>query len=227
MKYICFAILLTILVRFSDAQNDGPANTGMAFLKLPITSRALGMGEAVVSNSMDASATFYNPACLFNGSNVNAIFMHNEQILGIRTEFLAAKVNVNRVALGISLNNTAVNDIQVRDIPGPAEDVFNAQNFAIGLSAAYKINDFVRVGTTAKFLYQKIYIDNSSGYAFDFGGYYNKNDISAGIAIANLGKMSIMRSQATILPKFHPVWSIVCIRIPENQCRVKNWCRWI
>lgn len=61
MKYICFAILLTILVRFSDAQNDGPANTGMAFLKLPITSRALGMGEAVVSNSMDASATFYNP----------------------------------------------------------------------------------------------------------------------------------------------------------------------
>jgi hypothetical protein len=200
MKYFNFILLFVLSFRFAVAQNDGPGNTGLAFLKLPVTARAVGLGESVVSNSIDASATFYNPACLFLGSNVNAVFMHNEQVLGVRTEFLATKFRVNRLAFGVSLNNTAVNDIQVRDIPGPALDNFNAQNFAMGITAAYKVNDMLQLGITGKFLYQKIYVDNSSGYGFDFGGYFNKYNISAGLALSNIGKMSVMRSEATRLP---------------------------
>ncbi len=126
--------------------------------------------------------------------------MHNEQILGIRTEFLGAKIKMNKFALGFSVNNTSVSDIQVRQIPGTAQDVFTAQDFAFGISAAYKINNMLQFGITGKFLYEKIFIDNSNGYALDLGGLYTNGKISAGISVANIGSMNVLRNQATKLP---------------------------
>lgn len=200
MKKYFLISLLILIPCIANAQNDGAANTGMSFLKLGVTSRAISLGEAVVSNVTDASATNYNPAALFGGDKVNLLFMHNENILGIRTEFIAAKVKFSKLALGFSVNNTSVGSIQLREIPGASLGSFDAQDFAIGLSGAYKINDMLQIGVTAKFLFEKIYIDNADGYAFDFGGLYTNKKFSAGIALANLGSMNNLRSSPTKLP---------------------------
>lgn len=198
---IKYAALILIITSVSYSQNDGSGNTGLAFLKLGIGSRSIAMGEAVVSNTQDASATHYNPAALFNGSSkVNLIFMHNEQILGARTEFLAAKITGSRFAFGLSLNNTAVDDIEVREIPGEPLEKFNAQNFSMGLSIGYKVNEMLSLGITGKFLFEKIYVDNASGFAVDFGGLYKKERLALGLAISNLGSMSELRNEATKLP---------------------------
>src|SRR5258706_14406013 len=106
MKKLFILLFVSAVSCSCFAQNDGAGNTGLAFLKLGVTSRSIAMGEAVVSNVDDASATFYNPAALLKGSNVNLLFMHNESILGVRTEYFAAKVKFSRLALGLSLNNT-------------------------------------------------------------------------------------------------------------------------
>jgi len=190
-----FLVVLTVY-----SQNDGAANTGMAFLKLGVTSRPVSMGDAVVSYNEDASATHYNPAALFAGSKVNALFTHNEQILGIRTEYLAAKVRFEKFAFGLSVNNTSVGDIEIRNIPGDPLGTFDAQNFAFGLSVGYKVNKNLSLGITGKFLYEKIYVDNSSGYAFDFGGLYTLDKLSFGLAISNFGSMSELRIESTKLP---------------------------
>lgn len=197
IKIIAFLIFS---VTFVNAQNDGAGNTGLAFLKLGVTARSISLGEAVVSSVNDASATHYNPAALFNGSRVNMTFMHNKQVLGVRTEFLGAKVSFKKVAFGFSINNTAVDDIDIREIPGEPLGQFNAQNLSIGLSMAYKVNDFVYVGMTGKFLYEKIYVDNASGIALDIGGLYRKEFLSIGASISNLGSMSDLRNSPTKLP---------------------------
>jgi hypothetical protein len=211
------SIILVILSTAGSvlAQNDGAGNTGLAFLKLGVTSRAVSMGESVVSNSNDASATHYNPAALFLGSNVNALFMHNEQILGVRTEFLAAKVKFEKFAFGLNLNNTSVNDIEIREIPGAPIDKFTAQNFAMGISGAYKVNENLQLGLTAKFLFEKIYIDNASGYAFDIGGLYSMDNFSAGAVISNFGSMSEMRSESTKLPTAARFGASYLINLPK------------
>ncbi len=72
-----FSVILLIAVTSVKAQNDGSGNTGLAFLKLGVTSRAVSMGEAIVSNTTDASATNYNPAALMSGLNGNLVFTHN------------------------------------------------------------------------------------------------------------------------------------------------------
>jgi hypothetical protein len=215
MRKFLFLILLLSIFGSVFAQNDGAGNTGLAFLKLGVTSRAVSLGEAVVSNSSDASATHYNPAGLFLGSDVNALFMHNEQILGVRTEYLAAKVKFEKLAFGLNLNNTSVSDIEVREIPGAPLDKFDAQNFAMGLSAAYKINEMLQVGLTAKFLYEKIYIDNASGYAFDFGGLYSKDNLSIGASFANFGSMTELRNESTKLPSSLRVGASYLLNIPS------------
>jgi hypothetical protein len=185
---------------FLFAQNDGAGNTGLAFLKLGVTSRSIALGESVVSYTSDASSTHYNPAGMFNGSKTNLVFMHNEQVLGVRTEFLAGRVKMEKWALGFSVNNTSVDEIEIREIPGAPTGEFTAQNFAMGFSVGYKINEMLSIGTTGKFLFEKIYVDNSSGFAFDFGGQYTRDKISVGAAISNLGSMSELRNESTKLP---------------------------
>jgi len=197
LKYIAF-LSLTVTVTFS--QNDGSGNTGLAFLKLGVTSRAISLGEAVVSSTNDASATHYNPAAMFNGSKTSLVFMHNEQVLGVRTEFLAGSFKFSKVALGFSVNNTSVDDIQIREIPGEQTGQFTAQNLALGLSLGYKVNEMLSLGLTGKFLFEKIYVDNASGIALDLGGLYTKENLSIGAAISNLGSMSQLRNESTKLP---------------------------
>lgn len=200
MKKLLISIFVLGISLSLHAQNDGAGNTGLAFLKLGVTSRSIALGESVVSNVDDASATFYNPAALLKGSNVNLLFMHNASILGVRTEFFAAKVKFSKLALGLSLNNTAVNDIEIREIPGVPQGTFDAQNFAMGLTGAYKLSENLQIGATAKFIYEKIYVDNASGYAFDFGALYTNKKLSVGLAIANFGSMNTLRNQASKLP---------------------------
>jgi hypothetical protein len=197
LKYTAF-LFLTVTVTFS--QNDGAGNTGLAFLKLGVTSRAISLGEAVVSSTNDASATHYNPAAMFNGSKTSLVFMHNEQVLGVRTEFLAGSFKFSKIALGFSVNNTSVDDIQIREIPGEQTGQFTAQNFALGLSLGYKVNEMLSLGLTGKFLFEKIYIDNASGLALDLGGLYTKDNLSIGASISNLGSMSELRNESTKLP---------------------------
>ncbi|MCX7878067.1 MAG: PorV/PorQ family protein [Ignavibacteria bacterium] len=198
-----FIIYLTVFLIQSVlfSQNNGSANTGMSFLKLGVSSRSIAMGEAVVSNVNDASATHYNPAALFSGSDVNLIFMHSQTSFGVRSEYLAFKLRTKgRFAFGLSLNNTAVNDIEIREIPGEPIGTFNAQNFAFGISASYKFNEMLSLGATGKFLFEKIYVDNASGFAADIGVIYRKDIFSLGLSFSNFGTMSELRNKSTKLP---------------------------
>ncbi|HEY3250241.1 MAG TPA: PorV/PorQ family protein [Ignavibacteria bacterium] len=197
IKIFLFLFSFTLAIY---AQNDGAANTGLSFLKMGVSSRSISLGDAVVSFNEDASATHYNPALLFMGSKVNAMFMHNQQVLGIRTEYLAAKVKMEKFAFALSLNSTSIDDIEIREIPGENLGTFNAQNFALGLSAGYKINENLSIGLTGKFLFEKIYVDNANGFALDLGSVYTQNKLSVGAAISNIGSMNELRSIATKLP---------------------------
>ncbi|MEX1054762.1 MAG: hypothetical protein WED81_01965, partial [Rhodothermales bacterium] len=61
----------------------------------------------------------------------------------------------------------------------------------------------VRAGVSAKYLTERIFSRSSNGYAFDFGlqADLRKGDIRLGAALQNLGKMSLLESEATRLPR--------------------------
>ena len=208
MRNILKSGFATILISLATSTLFAqPGQSGMAFLKLGISGRGVAMGDAMSAIVTGAAATHFNPAGLVPGSSSSAtselMFMHKEWIQDMRTEFLGAAILLDDVSsLGGAITTTTVSDIEVRLRPGPAEGTFTARDFAAGISYARLISPEIRVGLTGKFLYQKIYVDDASGFAVDFGGIWATpvENLTVGAAVANLGSMNLLRDEKTKLP---------------------------
>ena len=64
-----FSLLILLGALTSSAQTEN-ASTGLAFLKLGVGGRAIGMGEAYSALSNDASGIYYNPAGISFGETM-------------------------------------------------------------------------------------------------------------------------------------------------------------
>lgn len=196
-----FALIFLIIPFTVNAQNDGAGNTGLAFLKLGVGAPSISMGDAYSSLTDDATAVIYNPARLLQGASTNVVIMHSSQMLDLNHNFIAGKFKFSeKFAMGIGFLKTGVDDIEIRNIPGEPEGKFNADFLAISLSAAYKFSNELSVGATGKFLYEKIFVDDASGSAFDIGANYVKNNLSLSAVITNIGSINGLRREETKLP---------------------------
>jgi len=179
---------------------------GLSFLKLGISARGVSMADAMAGHTSGAEATHYNPAGILHyadDKSAQLLVMHKEWIQDTRTEFLGGTVALDEVnAVGVSVNSTTVSDIEIRTRPGTPEGTFTARNFAFGASYARRISDELRLGLTAKFLFEKILIDEASGFALDLGAQYKTpvENLSVGATLANLGGLSALRNEKTTLP---------------------------
>jgi hypothetical protein len=179
----------------------------MAFLKLGTSARGIAMADAMSAHSSGSAATYYNPAGLrpgaAEGNPGEIMLMHKEWIQDARTEFLGAAVGLGAdQALGISINSTTVSDIEIRTRPGPADGTFTSRNYALGLSYALRFSDVLWAGVTGKYLYEKILVDDASGWGVDLGAQYKTpvRNLSAGVVLANLGSMGSLRTESSTLP---------------------------
>lgn len=197
MKRIFFLIIASYLMMNSIYAQT----TGLTFLQLGVGGRALGMGEAYSAVSNDPSATYYNPAMLPTSKNLRLLLMHKEWLPDMGTDFIGATTSWNDFAFGLSINSTNIKNIELRQKPGPAYGTFSAHFGSIGLSSSYPLSQSVSFGITAKFLYEKIFVDEASGYGFDFGARYRTPwDIMTAFSINNIGAMNALNTEATKLP---------------------------
>jgi hypothetical protein len=207
MKYTICAIgaMLSVLVPSSAAAQ--PGESGLTFLTLGVSARGLAMGDAMSALATGATSTFYNPASLLppvrqNGT-MQLMFMHREWIQDARSDFVGASIPLGgERALGFSVNTTGVSGIEVRIRPGPSEGTFTARDFSAGLSYAQKIDSTVSAGLTAKFLYEKIFVDDAAGFAADAGVLWRTpvEHLLLGASLCNLGSMNSLRNASTTLP---------------------------
>jgi hypothetical protein len=177
----------------------------MAFLKLGVSGRAVAMGDAMSASANGAVATYYNPAGILGPENGSAQFllMHREWIQDIRMQFLGVSVQLDEEnALGLSVNTATVSDIQIRTRPGTAEGSFTSRDYVLTASYARRLSDKFQLGVTGKFLFEKIFVDDANGFAFDIGAQYRMpiENLRVGIALANLGSMNALRNEKITLP---------------------------
>lgn len=198
-----FSIIIFLFIAgYSYSQNDGAGNTGLSFLKSGVGAREISMGEAVSSISDDGSVVYYNPARLFSGAKNNVTLMHNASVADYTIDFIGAKVSWTKFAFGIGIHSASVSDIEIRTAPGAVIDKFTSRDLSIGLSLAYKLSKTISIGITPKFLYEKIYVDESSGMAFDFGATYSKEHINLSFVYANVGSVNELKNEEIKLPSY-------------------------
>ncbi len=202
----CTLFALSFCIAAAPLFGQG-GQSGLAFLKIGVGSRALAMGETGVAGETLGSSLFYNPSNCARDEHTSIVFMHNAWVQDIPTEYFGAVVPYGDWALGVQMGLNSVNGIELRTTPGDPHGTFDSKSYFGGISAAVRITDNIDAGITAKYIFEKILVDVADGYAFDFGLSWapiSSGDFSTlrtGIALLNVGKMSALRTEAITLPK--------------------------
>lgn len=202
--YVLIALVIFVLAPMASYAQSGGA--GLSFLKIGVGARSMGMGDAGVAGDDRGSAMYYNPALIADDAQASVTITHNEWIEDIATEYLGVAVPADGWSFGVFLGLTSVGGIEVRDVPGEPIAETDTRNFAGGLTAAFALADGVDFGATVKYVYEKIHVDEASGYAFDFGlavTPFSEGSLAplrTGITLANLGSMTELRTVETTLP---------------------------
>ncbi|MFN0158568.1 MAG: PorV/PorQ family protein [Bacteroidota bacterium] len=226
MRNKCIVIVAIALLSLQFAI-AGVGESGFSFLKLGISGQAVAMSDATSAHVSGAAATFYNPAGLVQAEHpddgTQLLFMHKEWIQDARTQFLGVRSSLgDESAFGISLNNTTVSEIEIRRRPGAAEGTFTARNFSLGVSYAQMFGENISGGVTAKFLYEKLLVDEASGFAFDIGTQIVTpiEGLAVGATIANIGSVSKLRTESSTLPTYARVGPAYHMEIPDISSAV-------
>ncbi len=198
MKHFFLFVLMFMLVGEVSGQDSG-----LTFLRIGTNAAAGAMGDAQVSNSEDAFSTYWNPAGLAAATANSAGLSHHIWVAQTRTYSLAARFRSgNNGGVGLFLTALDSGDIEARENPGSPDGVFDAQFVSVGASYGRSFGP-VRLGSSVKYLSERIFTNNATGYAFDFGfqaDLFNEG-LKLGAALQNIGEMSELSEIATELPR--------------------------
>ena len=176
---------------FSGLTKSG--TTAAQFLKIPVGSRAIGMGGACVAAANDATSLYWNPAGLTHIQPTGAVsFVHTNWLAGTNFDFAAAVIRTGSVGtFGFSFTSLSMPDMKVRSElePEGTGEFFSAMDMSLGLSFARALTDRFALGLTAKYVRQQIWHMTASTIAFDVGILF-KTDFDwlvLGMSISNFG----------------------------------------
>ena len=184
--------LLLINLTFLIGQNN-VATTSAAFLEIGAGARSLGMGGAFVSVANDASSMYWNPAGIVNVNTVNLENYYAPWLVETDYYYSTAIVPMGNIGnIGVSYTAITMDEMLVRTVDDPEPDIygqkFDAGNLALGLAYAKKITDQFSFGIKSKYIQEKIWQMQATGYAVDIGTLFiTKSKIRVGMSISNFG----------------------------------------
>ena len=184
-------ILLVLCVSISYGQYKG-GTTAAQFLKIGVGARAVGMGEAYVAMSKDASGLYWNPAGIAQAGGGEIMFLHNNWIADISLNYMGVIFPLPSVGtVGVSITSLTMDDMKVRTVlepDGPGEE-FTASDLSLQLSLGRALTDRFSIGFNMKYVQQSIWHTHASAMALDVGTLFRTqfNDMMLGMSISNYG----------------------------------------
>jgi hypothetical protein len=174
----------------AEQTNSGMASVAAPYLKLPSSARVAAMGEAGSAlSSLDSLSL--NPAGLAGLKGIQATFLHNEWIQGMKDEHLAAGMGLPMVgaAMGLDYYNMGpIDRLKVENNKLVSDGTFNPSAIKLEAGAGLGIG-MVSVGLAARYLTQTLdsSVSADSAFAGDLGARFNMLGASAGLSVINLG----------------------------------------
>jgi hypothetical protein len=178
-------------VQAGDGNRVGTA--GAQELLIPVGSRGVAMGGSVVANSSGVDAIHWNPAGLgFIYEGTQAMFSHQSYIADIDIEYVAAATNIEDFGVvGLSIKVVDIGEIEetTEAFPNGTGSTFNPTMTVMGLTWAKPLTSNVNFGFTGKWIKEKIFDVEASGFALDFGFVYQSRykGLSFGFVMKNYG----------------------------------------
>ncbi|MGC8595293.1 MAG: PorV/PorQ family protein [Candidatus Kryptoniota bacterium] len=199
-------LTLAFLILSNSAIYSQGGSAGFAILKIGFTARELSLGGSADVISTDPVAVLTNPASLTfsqeEAYSSHFTLTHQQYIAGSTIDFLGSRFRVNGIGFGTAVLISSIPGIEVRTEPGPPQAIFSAKDFlfSFGAGKSFRNLDF---GISAAYLYEKIFVYESQGLAFNAGlRYHLIENVVIGISAGNIGSASKMAYQPIALPVF-------------------------
>jgi len=192
VKKIVVFLLVFALVGTASAEQSKVGSAGAQFLKIGVGSRYQAMGEASVACANDVYAMYWNPAGLAEIENAAVSFTNVNWILDVDLNYVAIAKNFEDVGVfGASATVLSMDEQEVTraDMPEGTGERYDAGSYAIGVSFARHLTNKFAFGASFKYVGEKIYLEESRGFAFDFGTllYTGFRSLRLGMSISNMG----------------------------------------
>ena len=196
-------------------------SAGFQVLEIGYSARNLALANSNDVITSEPSSIFTNPAGLATSENetgmgLDFMLTHRTYFAGTTIDMFGTRFQGGGLAFGTSLLYSSVPDIEVRDVPGDPQSTFAAEDFAFAVGMARSFGN-VDVGISTMYLYEKLFVYESSGYAFDFGMRYSPTEnVHLGLSAGNLGSSSAMISDKIVLPAFARIGGSYSEAIDDN-----------
>ncbi len=193
---VLFLITAPVLAQTLDGQGTRTitkvGTTAAQFLKIGVGARAIALGGAFVAEANDLSALYWNPAGLAQLQGGAVDLSHTQYIADINYNYAAFGINLgNMGTVATSLIYLDSGDMKVRTTSQPegTGELFKTLDFALQVSYARALTDRFSIGTTVKYINEKIWHSTASAIAFDVGVLFTTpyRRLRLGANMANFG----------------------------------------
>lgn len=155
-----------------DFERSGSA--GFQFLKIALGARESALGEAAAALTSDANAVFWNVGALPLAEGQQAVFTHNEWLVGSTLDALVLSTPLGSYAVGLSVARFGIAPFEETTVlePDGTGRMVEAGDFMVGVTGARRFTDRLTIGIQAKYVHETLDNDSFSDVLFDIGALY-------------------------------------------------------
>ncbi|AXJ01004.1 hypothetical protein CYPRO_1754 [Cyclonatronum proteinivorum] len=194
ISLFCLAFLFAVA-------GTAKAQTGLDFLNIGPNAQSLGISEAHTAVPLGSASVFTNPANLMLTESSALGLAYSLWIADTQITQASASVRRERDVFGLGVLSSLIDDFEARQTPGPSTGSFSVQYLALTAAYARSVS-FLSVGGSVSYLYEQLFQQNASGYAFSGGitGEFLDQRLRIASAITNAGRMGELQNERTTVP---------------------------
>jgi hypothetical protein len=194
-------ILPLILFLLASGPLYAQSSAGIRFIAVPFTPEAAAFTEMSAAAGSYTFAAHANPAVQSFARSNRATISQNIWPGVQSTSFVGAVLPSENLTWGFSLLSNLIDNIEIRDVPGPPAGTFSARYTAVSATVSKQIGVF-SAGASGTLLNESIYEASAGGWSVSGGMAANllENRLRIGTALLNYGRMNPLRNIATELP---------------------------
>jgi hypothetical protein len=217
----CSAFFILAIMFLSEPAFPQGGSAGFQILEIGYSARDLSLASSNDVITSEPVAIFTNPAGLASPENEKGLgldFMltHRTYFAGTTIDMFGTRFEGGGFSFGTSLLLSSVPDVEVRQVAGDPQSTFDAEDFAFALGIAHNFGR-LEVGVSALYLYEKLFVYESDGYALNLGVKYRPvENVEVGLSAGNLGSSSAMISEQITLPAFVRIGGSYAKSIGDN-----------
>lgn len=166
--------------------------TSAPFLKIGVGARAVALGGNFTALANDATSLYWNPAGLTEIGRLSLSATHTSWFAEISHDAVLFSAPVGpATAVGLDLIYLSSGDIEQTTVEEQDGNgiYYDASDLALGLTVARKLTDRFSVAVKGKYIQQRIFNEEATSFAFDFGTLYRTgfNGLRIGMNMSNFG----------------------------------------